>query len=185
MYHRIYFILFFLVYLFFGPTCIYSQVDWKKFTPKGQPFEVFAPGEMKYGEKNLLTDVGEVKVVTYMHQGDNNDPNFIYLINYVDYPDGTFHPDSTELIDDLFKISIKTNLNDLKGELIYNTKINYRLYSGMLYRATYNSGKAVIKSKMYLIGDRFYALQVYTLSEKSLNPEMDKFLDSFKIKLKD
>ncbi|MBK9734527.1 MAG: hypothetical protein IPO92_05975 [Saprospiraceae bacterium] len=182
--YKPYFILFFLVNLFLGIRYGHAQADWKIFSPENQPYEVFAPGEMKYGEKNLLTDVGEIKVVTYMHEGAKSDPNFIYLINYVDYPEGTFHPDSTELIDDLFKISIKTNLNDLKGELVYSTSANYGVYPGMLYRATYNKGNAIIKSKMFLIGDRFYALQVYTLSEKSLNPEMDRFLDSFKAKLK-
>ena len=54
----------------------------------------------------------------------------------------------------------------------------------MMYRVSYNKNKAVAKSRMILAGDRFYALQVYTISEKSLNQDMDKFLNSFEIKRK-
>ena len=38
------------------------------------------------------------------------------------------------------------------------------------------------KGKTYLKDDVFITLQVYTTKEKSLNDEMDDFLNSFKIK---
>ncbi len=157
---------------------------WVKFSPPGQPFEIACPGIMKQGEKKLLTEVGEMHPVTWVYQGAEKESNYIYSISYVDYPDGSFHPDSTALIDEFFKVSMDTHIQDLKGELVYKTTAGYYSYPGMMYRVSYNKNKAVTKSRMILAGDRFYALQVYTISEKSLNQDMDKFLNSFEIKRK-
>jgi len=89
--------------------------------------------------------------------------------------------DSTTIIDELFQVSLETHLKDLSGQLTYQTASNYNQNPGLFYRATYNDNKLVVKSRMLLVGDRFYALQVYTFSEKSLNDGMNKFLESFRI----
>lgn len=158
-----------------------AQATWKKFSPSGQPFEVMITGEMKNGEKKILTEVGDLHPITWMYQGTQDDPNFIYSVSYVDYPEGTFHPDSTELVNELFHASIESNITSLGGTLVYKSESPYSQYQGIIYRASYNDNKAVIKSRMILVKDRFYALQVYTLSEKSLNGDMDKFLNSFRL----
>jgi hypothetical protein len=165
-------------------SSLFSQKQWQNFSPDKKAFEMTVPGEMKFGENTIFTEMGNLKVTSYMHQATTDDDNFIYVINYVDYPEGTFHLDSLELIQDFFKISISTNIADLEGELVYMSESNYGKYPGTLYRVNYNKGNAILKSKMYLIGDRFYALQVYTLANKSLNPDMDRFLNGFKLKSK-
>ena len=177
-----------LKYLFVS-TCIFttsliSAQTWVRFSPNNQPFEVYVPGEMKSGEKKLLTDVGELHAITWLYNSDGNDPNYLYSVSYVDYPEGTFHSDSIDLISEFFEISLQTHIKGLKGQLVYKSDTPYLSYPGLLYRASYNDNKAIVKSRLILSGDRFYALQVYTVSEKSLNPEMDKFLSSFEIKTK-
>lgn len=155
---------------------------WIRFSPDNQPFEVYVPGKMKSGEKKLLTDVGELHPITWLYQSKDEDSNYLYSISYVDYPEGTFHTDSTELIAEFFQVSIDTHLKDLNGKLVYKTEAPYLSYPGILYRASYNQNKVIVKSKMILAGDRFYALQVYTTSVKSMNPDMDRFLGSFAIR---
>jgi hypothetical protein len=163
----------------------FGQKEWKTFSPADQSFEILVPGDMKNGEKKLLTDVGEMHPVSWICEGKSEeDPNYLYLVSYVDYPEGTFHPDSIELAKALFKVSLQTHINDLQGELIYESESPYFNFPGVLYRASYNKNKFIVKSRMLLIGERFYALQVYTTSEKSLNPEMNRFLESFRIKSK-
>ena len=81
----------------FLPLTLVAQ-SWVKFSPAGQPFEITCPGEMKNAEKKLLTEVGEMHPVTWVYQGTDKESNYIYSISYVDYPDGSFHPDSTALI---------------------------------------------------------------------------------------
>lgn len=169
-------------FIFFCTNGAVFGQKWVKFSPKGQPFEILCPGEMKNGEKKLITEIGEIHPVTWVYQGMENENNYIYSISYVDYPEGTFHPDSTELINEFFKVSMDTHIKDIKGELVYKAPANYYSYPGVMYRASYNQNRAVAKSRMIMAGDRFYALQVYTISEKSLNEDMDRFLNSFEIK---
>ncbi|MBC7884296.1 MAG: hypothetical protein H7X99_02395 [Saprospiraceae bacterium] len=175
-----YITLFLIIMVFSNSGGMLAQSVWKKFSPPDQPFEVMTPVVMKNGEKKILTDLGQLFSTTWMCQGEGDDPNFIYSLSYVDYPAGTFHADSTALIDDFFNISVDTNIKNLGGTLVYKSDLPYGPHPGVIYRASYNNNGAVIKSRMMLIGDRFYALQVFTLSEKSLNPEMDRFLNSFK-----
>ncbi|MBK9254807.1 MAG: hypothetical protein IPM42_04910 [Saprospiraceae bacterium] len=156
----------------------FSQSDWKKFSPDGHKFSLMAPGEMKYGEKNIITDVGPLKLITYLHQSKKDDPNHLYIINYVDYPEGTFHPDSTEVLNEFFDITISQNVKDLGGELVYKTEISSGTTPGQLYRVNYNKNSASLKSKIFLYGDRFYSLQVYSSMDKSLNADIDHFLNS-------
>jgi hypothetical protein len=158
-----------------------AQSKWKTFTPKNQTFEVLVPGDMTNGEKKVLTEVGSLHPITWLYQGVKGDPNYLYSVSYVDYPEGSFHSDSLDLIKEFFEVGMDTHIHDLGGELIYQSESNLNFYPGIVYRASYNNNKAVVKSRMLLIGDRFYALQVYTLSETSLNNEMNHFLDSFRL----
>ncbi len=170
---------FLLVYL---SLPLQSQRIWQKFIPPGQSFEVMSPGEMKNGEKSILTDIGSLQPVTWLHQGNAEDSNYLYLISYIDYAEGTFHQDSTEMINSLLDVSVETQVKTLSGDLVYQSEAPFGLHPGVVFRVSYNNNKAVVKGKMILIRDRLYILQVYTLSERSLNPDMDKFLDSFKTK---
>lgn len=174
-----------IYYLFFfvAINATSAQQEWHTFKPNGERFEISVPGEMKNGEKKLLTDVGEVHPVTWLYEGKADDKNNLYMISYVDYPDSTFHLDSIALISDFLKVSMETHLADLGGNLAYNSDAPYGLFPGIIYRASYNENKYVVKCRMLLIGNRFYALQVYTKSEKSLNSDMNRFLESFKAKL--
>ena len=160
---------------------LFGQQVYKTFVPPGQSFSVDVPGVMKNGEKKVLTDLGEFRPVSWIYEGKGEDPNHLYLVSYVDYPQGTFHPDSTAMIQEFFQASIDTHVRDLGGDLSYQSESPYNTSAGVMYRATYNQNKHVVKSRILLIGDRFYAIQVYTTSEKSLNSGMNKFLESFRV----
>ncbi|MBK7700987.1 MAG: hypothetical protein IPJ39_20835 [Saprospiraceae bacterium] len=102
-----------------------AQKQWQEFTPLGQQFKVLVPGIMTNGQKKILTDIGEMRPETWMCQGSEDDPNKLYIVSYVDYPEATFHPDSTTIIDELFQVSLETHLKDLSGQLTYQTASNY------------------------------------------------------------
>lgn len=162
-------------------SCLtYSQEKWETFVGPNKSFEVMVPYPMKSGEKKILTDVGEMHPKTWICEGKQEDDNYLYLVGFVDYPDGTFHKDSTQLIDELFRISMETHVNDLGGNLVYQAESPLGFYSGLIYRVSYNENKLVAKCRMILVEDRFYTLQVYTISEKSLNDNITRFLNSFK-----
>ena len=177
---KVFFLSFF--YLFFSINEAPGQHSWKWFSPKGQPFEVIAPYEMKSGEKKLLTDVGEMHPITWICEGKTDDPNYLFMLSYVDYPAGVLTADSTALLKEMLDESMKAHIENLKGELVYQGELDYGHNPGIIYRASYNDNNIVVKCRMIIIGDRFYSLQVYCNTIWSMNIEMDRFLMSFRLK---
>lgn len=160
---------------------IIGQEEWVQFKVEdGLNFSVEAPGPMEESSKRIKTAVGELEVVTFSYQGTEEDPNYLYLINMVQYPEGMFPKDSLDLKNEFLDNSIVSSVDRVQGELIYSTSIESG--KGKLFRIKYNDGNAIVKGKSYLIKDVFVNLQVFTIQNKSLNDEMDYFLDSFKMK---
>ena len=172
---RIYFVCLFL------PSVLNAQNGWKKFTPEDRTFEVLVPGDMETGEKHILSDLGETKVKTYLYKGDNDLPDIIYLINYFSYPEGTLHPDSLSLTDSLFQESIKQVQKSLGGDMIYMADQSEYALQSRIYKINYNAGKSTVKGKMYIEGQKFYSVQVFSSFEKSQYEEIDRFIKSFRI----
>ena len=172
--------LFLSIFLLLGINLSNAQEGWVKHKSEGSlAFSVEAPGEMEKSSKTLKTAVGELNVLTYSYEGKDEDPNYLYLINMVQYPDDTFPSDSTELIVDYLDNAIESSAEKVNGELIYSAPIDNEF--GKLFRIKYNGGEAIIKGKVYIRRDVFISLQVFTVESKSLNDEMNIFLDSFRM----
>ena len=173
-------IAFFLIVFILGSNSTTAQNDWIKFESDGAlTFSVDVPGEMEKTTNSFKTAVGELDVVNYAFQGGEDDPNYLYLINMVKYPEGTFPKDSIDLVEEFLNNAIETSVAKVKGELIYSSSIKNGL--GKLFRIKYNEGGAIIKGKSFINKDVFISLQVFTIERKSLNDEMDVFLDSFRM----
>jgi hypothetical protein len=156
--------------------------DWKEFNSYDGKFSVLTLGEMKEKVDSIETAVGTLAyhVFFYKPQAANAD-NVLYMLSYVDYPEGTIHSDSTQLLQDFFKETLDAAVSSVKGELLYSNDWKYHNYSGKIWRIDYLNGKAIIKTKACVVGQRYYTLQTVTRKEKSLNFAADRFLDSFKL----
>ena len=136
--------------------------------------------------------IGQQKLIAIKkHFGDTN-KRYLYLSGWMiaalrsefgPLPDQSMHEKTSVpgLIEELFLATIDESVNNLAGALDYSTHITYKNYPGILYRIKYNQGKAVVKSKAYVIGDEFYVLQVFSTIDNSINDTMDQYLDSFRI----
>ena len=146
-------------------------------------FEVQVPAIMGVKTKEITTDLGLMTTATYAHEGKDEEANFLYVVNVVEYPSGTFPHDSLDLKNEFLDESIESMLIGIDGELVYKSEIaEGKNGLGRLFRVKYNEGYGVIKGKVFIKDDVFITLQVYTIKEKSLNDEMDLFLDSFRAK---
>lgn len=158
----------------------YAQDGWIEYKAEDvMSFSVDVPGQMESTSKNIKTTVGELNAITYAYQGAAEDANYLYLINLVQYPEGTFPADSIDLIEEYLQNAALTSAEKVNGDLVYATELDENL--SKLFRIKYNDGDAVIKGKSYIRDDVFINLQVFTVKSKSLNNEMDYFLDSFKV----
>lgn len=150
-------------------------------------FSILSPGAFTEKYQELTTDIGNIEVFTLLCQPNiEEDPNFLYLINYYDYPQGFEDQDDDiteeEFLKNLFDESIDQSVTSLNGNLLYSANIMLQEnYNGRLNRISYDDGASIVKSKMFLVDNRFYFIQVYATKVNSLNTTMDAFLDSFKI----
>jgi ribosomal protein L35AE/L33A len=98
----------------------------------------------------------------------------------MDYPEGTFHPDSTDLKALFYEISIESAAQSVGGKVMYSEDADIQGVKGKIWRIDYNKGNSIMKSKAVLMGDRLYTISVATQKARIRNLDMLKYLDSFK-----
>ena len=157
-----------------------NSKPWKEFISVDGKFRIMTPGEMMEKVNEIDTDIGHFHYFTYIHQTtDSNAENLVYKISYVDYPEHTIHSDSTEFVEEFFHSTIETSIQSVHGNLRYSDEIKLLEYPGRIWRVDYNQGEATIKTKAYMVGRRYYQIQVIGRREKSMNVTQDRFFDSF------
>jgi len=173
------------ILLFLGISLLwmsFTNPEWELFKSHDGKFQILSPGEMVEKINPIKTEIGEMKYVTYLHQSENkNADNLVYMVSYCDYPENSIHSDSIDLVNEFFETTVSTAVESVHGELQYSTEIKLGKYPGRLWRINYNEGNALIKTKSFLVGRRYYSIQAITLKDRSLNLSMDKFLDSFSL----
>jgi len=155
---------------------------WRDFNSYDGRFRILIPGDMKEKVDSIETAIGILEYHTFFHQTkESNADNVLYMLSYVDYPDGAMHADSTELLQDFFAETIDAAVKAVKGDLIYSNNWKYKDYPGKVWRIDYLDGKALVKTKAFVVGRRYYTLQTIAKKERSVNFSSDKFLDSFQL----
>ena len=172
-----------LSFLLFVPFILgISFQNWKEFRSYEGRFRVLIPGEMQRNERTIHTDIGEIKYVTHYYQNTESEvENNVYMVSYCDYPAHSIHSDSTDLIEEFFESTLESATKSISGELRYVDKMNYKDYPSRFWRIDYRSGTATIKTRAFLIKNRFYIVQAAMERGKSLNEAADKFMDSFAV----
>ena len=162
-------------------TLLITASNWREFKTYGGKFRVLVPtGEMTEKVTKIKTALGQIDYHTFMHRSEEKNPDCVfYVVNYCDYPKGTFPADSTELINDFMTETVNESVRVTGGNLTYQSDIQILTHKGKIWRVQYNGDRALIKSKCFLVDDRFYLIQTMMLKDKSMNPSADKFLDSF------
>jgi hypothetical protein len=159
-----------------------QTVTWKEQVQLEGKFRINAPGQLVEKVSKMKTTIGETAYHAFVFKPTEKNPeNVFYIVNYVDYPQGTFHSDSTELIAEFFKITIENSVTGVKGKLLYESDVQLGAHKGKIWRVGYNQGNVFIKSKCFLVGNRFYMIQTMTMKDKSMNLSADQFIDSFQV----
>lgn len=155
--------------------------EWQRYHAPDGSFRIDLPGAFVHNLESHITDLGDFEVNSFIYKAKDDDLNFLYLVNYFDYPENTFPQDSFAYINELLSQSVEQSAEDLNGKLIYSADIEQNYFPAKISRIEYAEQQAVVKSKMVLASNRFYSVQVYSTIEKSLNDDIDRFLDSFEI----
>ncbi|KGE86703.1 hypothetical protein IX84_19685 [Phaeodactylibacter xiamenensis] len=161
----------------------FAQSDtWEEVKSFEGRFRVLAPGTMQLAVDTMETPVGALTYYTYYYQPpaeEKSAENLMYMVSYCDYPEGSLHADSTELLAEFFETTRESGAFSINGDLIYHSERNLGDANGQYWRIDYLDGNAVLKTWALVAGRRFYSVQTATVATRSLNRSTDRFFESF------
>lgn len=166
-----------------GQQNLEKKKEWTKFKSEIGKFSVVVPGELIEKLDSSNTPLGFLKMHTFYFQplANSGNANFMYMVQYCDYPDGTLAGSDTTFTNDFFESTRNEAAFSINGKVIYYTPITLNSYQGQFWRIHYKKDSAVIKTKAYIVKNRFYAIQTITFKALASNMDTDKFFDSFQI----
>jgi hypothetical protein len=155
--------------------------EWVLFVdPEGQ-FEVKMPEGIDEASRTVATPIGDLKYISLSSKEMFDDQVVQYNLNFCDYPEGTFHKDSIELIRLFLNETITASVESVGGTLIYQDETRNRKEIGAIWKVTSEQHNLQFKNMAVIDGDRFYSLKVIIPPEKSLDNNADEFFDSFRL----
>lgn len=158
----------------------FTQDMFTKFISTEHRFEVLLPSAPIIQEKMVPSSIGSLKNVSFHVSSEENKPNIYYAVQLIYYPEGSFILDSVDMIIEFLTETIISIANTTRTGVVYKNILTEGKYPSILYRLADNEKGIGFKGKVMLAGSVFYSLQVMFEKNKSLNKEMDIFLDSFK-----
>ncbi len=171
---------FIVLFLFFSIS-VFGQDNWLIYKSPENDFKVKLPKDPALRSKELNTELGMLATQNFSVAMDKKDKNFFYSINVVRYPSATFSKDSTEFINETLTSSIDALSTNLKCKLVYKNETTVSGHKAFLFRLTDDFSGQVVKGIEVLKDDKLYTLTVFTMLDRSLNADIDKFLLSFEL----
>jgi hypothetical protein len=159
-----------------------AQQDWHIYEANDIDFSVLLPEKPNVKVKELNTEIGKVITNNYSVSLDKKSNNFLYTINTVQFPKATFSKDSTSYNDEVMQSHLQELSTTLKCKLVYQNPVTISDENGYIFRLTDDRSGQVVKGCITLYNDKIYTITVFTLLDRSLNSDIDRFLNSFKLK---
>lgn len=151
---------------------------WGNFESLEGKFGVLTPAPMRHRVDSALTAIGNL---TYHSFICREGADMIYLLSYCDYPEGSVHSDSTAFLSEFFQATLDQSVQNSGGELVYSEGAVIWGFPGKQWRINVPENKQVIRTKVFVVGNRFYTLQTVMSKGQSLNPNSQRFLESFRL----
>ncbi len=161
-------------------TSAIFQSEWSVFKSHEGQFSILSPGDISQDVKTIETDIGTIDYFSFYH-ATNEEEEFrsVYSVSYCEYPTNTIHSDSTDMLLEFFAATIEQSIPH-GGKLVYEAPEQMEGYPGRLWR-TSSPNLKIVKSKAFLVENRFYLIQVFSTNKKANRRDGDKFLKSFRL----
>lgn len=135
---------------------------------------VLIPGTFQYSADTIPTEVGEI----IYHTWHSRDSTVQYLVSFCNYPEGTVHSDSTELLEEFFTATISAAVEKTRGIKRYESGMLQSGFPGRFWRI--DIGTRYVKTRAFVAGTRFYSLQVIGPLGAEQDQSESAFFDSFR-----
>ena len=148
--------------------CNPSMPEFKKFEPANGKFSVLMPGTPKESHLDVASPFGQLSMTGYVSELPGNRG---FSVGTSDLPKGSsFDPAK----------SLQGGAANVKGTVLSSSEIAMDGHVGCEGLLKTGSG-LMIRSRIYLVGDRVYQVQALGNDAFVKSKDADKFLDSFKI----
>lgn len=148
-------------------------------------FRLLAPAVLTHNIDSVETAIGVQAYHTFHLQAPDvsTAENVIYALSYVDYPAGSLHHDSTELVREFFAGTEEEAAAAVGGEPVYSAEKPVNGFPGRQWRIDYPSrgGTASARTLAVVSGNRYYELKVFSRTDKGATDAADRFFDSLRI----
>lgn len=165
-----------LALLLFSSQLIAQEWEHVKYDTIG--FSISSPDLLVQNEQEAITELGKMKVISF-GLSPKNDDNLLYQLIVISYPEGSIDEDSLDFKNALLLDLVDQSVSESNGELIYTEEIELQSRMGVQWRV-HSESNLSIKSKALIDDNRVFIIQVMTRKEKSLNENINRFIDSFR-----
>lgn len=141
-------------------TSLYAQkAEWEAYYPADSSYLISLPkGTLSEQIDTFYTEIGAIiyrKAMNFTRMKRNE----IYtVISDTEYPLGTVHSDSTELLNEFWQATIEESVDNLSGELLYKTEKRVGEWPAILWRVNYGDNMRM-DNLAILKRNHFYLLQ--------------------------
>ncbi len=152
------------------------KANWQAFSPAGGNFSVLMPGEP--ADKSRTQDSPSGQATTHLYIYSTNDA--AYAVSYTDRPASTAGDDPQQFLNRLRDAQAAKS----GGKLLAESPIRLaNAWPGLELRASVSQGdgKHAMRTRMYLVNKRLYQVLVILPQDQLSSPDVEKFLDSFKL----
>ncbi len=160
-------------------TSLLAQSTWMPYESSDHDFTILLPEMPLEKSKTLHTELGQLVTNSYAVSLDKKSNNFFYSINTVLYPKATFSSDSLSYNNEVLASQIEALSENLKCKVVYQNKMKVSDEEGYLFRLSDDKSGEVVKGLIVMYKDKIFTVTVFTLLDRSLNGDVDKFLNSF------
>ena len=174
--------------LFIFPTGLIAQTkpSWLEYRSLEGRFSIRCPGSMQEKVDTFSTPIGKLVYTTvFFNDSTPEADNSVYMVSFCDYPEGALHQDSSELVAEFLEATAAEAAFSVAGDLVWSTPVYYLKYPGLFWRVDYKNGRAVIKTKAFVVRNRYYAIQTVMPKDRSLNRSAEIFMEAFRLFEKD
>jgi hypothetical protein len=159
----------------------FTNTEWMQFRNIDGRFKVLTRGNMIEKMATIETAIGTIESHQFVYQPAEKEENLAYIIMYYDFPEGGMHSDSTGLVKDFFDTTVEEAVTKLQGILVYQNDLEHQGYAARQWRVNYSDNKVAIRSRAFMVKQRFYLLQTISLADVEQNNVSEYFINSFRL----
>ncbi|MBL0082621.1 MAG: hypothetical protein IPP37_09380 [Saprospiraceae bacterium] len=158
-------IVFMYVLFFMAQGITLLAQEWERVKLADYPYSIQFPGKPEVKQKLISTTLGEQGILSVTFKPETDDPVFFYSLQLVEYPEGTYHQDSVELIHKSLDESLLALAETLKCKVTYQSDIDN--HASRIFRLEDSLSKQTVKGKMYLDKDTLIYCLLLPASKKA------------------